>query len=494
MPGVNGTLTDDSDIEFIPHNPDPLRKRVLCPLCSKDLTALTIPQREFHCEEEHPDEPQASGSSMSQDVGGKHNFPQMSPAKPPSRNSAKSPSKFGFKSRVSTPFQKCLEEDKNVFWHASQSSEPPPNIYPGFIPVLKKALTRSHDRGTTERAWLAFEQAVHIHGETWDAGWGCGYRNYLMACAALMDQQEQPMYFPLLDAPVPPGIRNLQILLERAWRAGYDDEGAAQLDRRLVDTNKWIGTSDLYVAFTFRGIPSELVDFELVGGVEPLLKWILDYFSGGSSRPKTATVSEALLGARPIIVTDKIPIILQHKGHSRTIVGYEQVKGGAINLLTFDPSCRTIPQNIRQAGSKYHNPSRVDHASSSKPARVLHAAMHPVETIRLHKRKSPDRPVGSWKKQRTNGNVRVDDKDIIVIEDDEDDAENRSNANKLSIQRNSLDVLDPNEVLKLFRIAPKALRRHKQYQILWFPLTDPLTEEEKMRRRVVTSQKCAEGR
>lgn len=77
--------------------------------------------------------------------------------------------------------------------------------------------------------------------------------------------------------------------------------------------------------------------------------------------------------------------------------------------------------------------------------------MHPVETIRSHKRKSPDRPVGSWKKQRTKGNVRVDDKDVIVIEDDEDDAEHRSNVK-------SLDVLDPNEVLKLFRIAPKALR------------------------------------
>lgn len=34
----------------------------------------------------------------------------------------------------------------------------------------------------------------------------------------------------------------------QVWHAtqyllGYDDEGAAQLDRRLVDTNKWIGTS-----------------------------------------------------------------------------------------------------------------------------------------------------------------------------------------------------------------------------------------------------------
>lgn len=41
-----------------------------------------------------------------------------------------------------------------------------------------------------------------------------------MACAALMDQQIQPMYFPLLDTPSTPGVRNLQILIERAWRDG----------------------------------------------------------------------------------------------------------------------------------------------------------------------------------------------------------------------------------------------------------------------------------
>ena len=41
-----------------------------------------------------------------------------------------------------------------------------------------------------------------------------------MACAALMDQQTQPMYFPLLDATLPPSVRNLQILLESAWAEG----------------------------------------------------------------------------------------------------------------------------------------------------------------------------------------------------------------------------------------------------------------------------------
>jgi hypothetical protein len=46
------------------------------------------------------------------------------------------------------------------------------------------------------------------------------YRNFLMACAALMDQSFQPLYFPLLDAPIGPGVRNLQTWIETAWKAG----------------------------------------------------------------------------------------------------------------------------------------------------------------------------------------------------------------------------------------------------------------------------------
>ncbi len=65
----------------------------------------------------------------------------------------------------------------------------------------------------------------------------------------------------------------------------------------------------------------------------------MQYFSDGDPRRNStsATVGERLLGARAVTVTDKPPIILQHKGHSRTIVGVEQTKNGIINLLTFDP-------------------------------------------------------------------------------------------------------------------------------------------------------------
>ena len=41
-----------------------------------------------------------------------------------------------------------------------------------------------------------------------------------MACAALMNQQMQSIYFALLDDPIPPGVRNLQHWIEDAWKEG----------------------------------------------------------------------------------------------------------------------------------------------------------------------------------------------------------------------------------------------------------------------------------
>ena len=41
-----------------------------------------------------------------------------------------------------------------------------------------------------------------------------------MACIALMDQSSQPSYFAPLNTPKPPGVRNLQALLEDAWKHG----------------------------------------------------------------------------------------------------------------------------------------------------------------------------------------------------------------------------------------------------------------------------------
>lgn len=77
-----------------------------------------------------------------------------------------------------------------------------------------------------------------------------------MACTALMEQPFEPTYLSLLDdGASPPSIRNLQRDLEAAWKEGYDKIGAKDLRHSLVGTSKWIGTAELYTAFTRRRIP-----------------------------------------------------------------------------------------------------------------------------------------------------------------------------------------------------------------------------------------------
>ena len=106
----------------------------------------------------------------------------------------------------------------------------------GLIPLLRKALLDSVQKAATCRAVLGYEKAVHIYHEIWDAGWGCGfvflppmirvpsrsssYRNFMMLCAALMDQPVQAAYPLLLSAEAPPSVNSLKVLLEEAWKHG----------------------------------------------------------------------------------------------------------------------------------------------------------------------------------------------------------------------------------------------------------------------------------
>jgi hypothetical protein len=91
-------------------------------------------------------------------------------------------------------------------------------------------------KGATRRAVLCYEKAVHIYREISDAGWGCGFvflptkiqassrisshRNFMMLCAALMDQPAQAAYFSLLSAQAPPSVNSLKVLIEEAWKHG----------------------------------------------------------------------------------------------------------------------------------------------------------------------------------------------------------------------------------------------------------------------------------
>ena len=45
----------------------------------------------------------------------------------------------------------------------------------GLIPVLRRALLKSHANGSTQRAMLCYDGMVHVATEGWDMGWGCGW-------------------------------------------------------------------------------------------------------------------------------------------------------------------------------------------------------------------------------------------------------------------------------------------------------------------------------
>jgi len=336
---------------------------------------------------------------------------------------------------------------ENVFWHAGCDEPPPYNFSPGLINVLQKALQASHAKGTTRYARLCSPGVCHVATERWDMGWGCGYRNFLMACSSLLAPDGRPDYAQYLKADSAPGVRNLQRWIEDAWSQGFDGEGAAQLKHRLVGTRKWIGAGELYVAFTARGIPVRLVDFPNARP-EVVQKWVLDYFNPPESRPR-GNAFDTLHGANPVVVTERPPLVLQHAGHSRTIIGVEVNRQGAINLLLFDPS-RRPSRELRDAGLDM--PARPRQGGGSPLKRVL----APLQKRRRGSDSEGEAP--DAKRPRA---------DLPPIH-----AEN------------------PLKVINFFRLNEYKLGRNSKYQILYFPLEPPLvSKDERLARRVVVSDR-----
>lgn len=168
---------------------------------------------------------------------------------------------------------------------------------------------------------------VDHHGSTYgDRGWGCGYRNIQMLLSSL--QHHTGYYARLFSGPnLMPSISQIQRLIEQAWRQGFDTQGCEQLGGKLSNSRKWIGATEVVTLFSSFRIRCQLIDCHRPTGPDgthpELFKWCLDYFSSPADF--------------------KPPIYLQHQGHSRTVIGIEQLTGkdgneGSLRLLVLDPS------------------------------------------------------------------------------------------------------------------------------------------------------------
>ncbi|XP_060067494.1 zinc finger-containing ubiquitin peptidase 1-like [Ylistrum balloti] len=162
----------------------------------------------------------------------------------------------------------------------------------------------------------------HFCASYGDKGWGCGYRNFQMLLSAMA---ANPTYCKLLfnsNKAQIPSLPKIQRLIEAAWEKGFDKQGCEQLGGHVVDTTKWIGATEIAATLLSLKVRCQLLDFHNPSGPQgthpKLFQWVKDYFCQPS----------------PV----KLPLYLQHQGHSRTIIGVEELKDGVIRLLIFDPS------------------------------------------------------------------------------------------------------------------------------------------------------------
>ncbi|XP_066289693.1 zinc finger-containing ubiquitin peptidase 1-like isoform X2 [Branchiostoma lanceolatum] len=175
----------------------------------------------------------------------------------------------------------------------------------------------------------------HFSSSWGDKGWGCGYRNIQMMLSSLF---RDPAYRDVLVKTISfmPSIPKIQQMIEEAWSRGFDREGSEQLGGKLRNTRKWIGATEVAALFSSLGVRAQVVDFHhptAADGSHPqLFDWTKNHFR-----------QEGAGG--------KHPLYLQHQGHSRTIIGYEEHADGSGRLLIFDPG---------------HNPKQIEPLAHGK--------------------------------------------------------------------------------------------------------------------------------
>jgi len=199
-----------------------------------------------------------------------------------------------------------------------------------------------------------------------------------------------------------------------------------------------------------------------------------------------------------------MPLVLQHAGHSRTIVGYEIAKDGSTTLLAFDPSTRMTPIRDTALSSFNSCNQRGNHPSDSKHGSTAQHRFTVAPKSPLHPRSKRAGPSTSPGGRRHGSPKRLRaspvGEDVIVIDDSRASPgpppKSPPKPNRTMAERGAGEkagkggddgMLDPRKVLRLFRVDQKKLAKKGRYQVLWCPMEDPLTESDKLARREVTS-------
>mmetsp|Transcript_36579 Transcript_36579/g.74523 ORF Transcript_36579/g.74523 Transcript_36579/m.74523 type:complete len:355 (+) Transcript_36579:62-1126(+) len=231
--------------------------------------------------------------------------------------------------------------------------------------------------------------------------WSCGYRNTQMMLSSLIPllPPDHP-YFEIVpsrsSSTEPPALRDIQELLEQTWREGFDPKGRDHYRGRIRGRSEWIGAVEVASVLWYLSIDCAVVQFlQRTRSTRMLADFLWTYFSnesGFDTCEHSATCMEPARGRRHgpnvmqltksilnqcafgggsfsnaaasretgtrsssdsrCIASPLVPVYLQWKGHSVTVIGIERV-GESHNLLLLDPG-KTIGENVlscRDAGS-----------------------------------------------------------------------------------------------------------------------------------------------
>jgi hypothetical protein len=230
-----------------------------------------------------------------------------------------------------------------------------------------KAINNNNNNNNNNKGTLTCRSLYHIQQKD---KWSCGFRNTQMLLSAILpilpkqhsyyrqyhstecststlQQQSHPNESGFIEIP---SVRQLQIGLERSWKAGYDPSGADHYRGHIVDTTKRIGAVEACNLFNFLGLDCTVVQFiRCSQSRQQILPFCQAYFGDRKccSNCRNLHCSVALAKAclqnsakgasqrnGPSCQCARLPLYLQWEGHSVTIVGVEP---NTTNLLIFDP-------------------------------------------------------------------------------------------------------------------------------------------------------------
>ncbi|KAI1339015.1 peptidase family C78-domain-containing protein [Xylariaceae sp. FL0016] len=232
---------------------------------------------------------------------------------------------------------KHAHEEKMPSWLVSLLKKGQYVSSEGVIPVLQQLLEQS---SRTQHAFLCSPAVQHISKLRREGGF-CGYRNIQMMSSYIVGAGAPGS--EVLHSKIP-SIFRIQDHIESAWDKGINAAGRTETGG-VKGTRKYIGTPEAQAMFLGLGIPCEAQGYKstVPGTAEALLLAAVErYFTSVPYDPDVK-----------VRLTDLPPIYFQHRGHSLTIVGFEQHKSGNVELLVFDPMFHDPETITRNIGRKF---------------------------------------------------------------------------------------------------------------------------------------------